>query len=123
MFTKLPDTNITLGVPQSVKEALESIAGIDNICYNIFENQRTWTWDGMSMTKLGLNRHTQNKPDNIASSVPYRDRYLFATEYVSASEDIYDRLCRYIEADMQDYEAWSSGEQVVVFINDNPYGE
>lgn len=122
-FTKLPDTNITLGVPQSIKEALESIAGIDNISYNISENQRIWTWDGMSMTKLGLNRHTQNKPDNIASSVPYRDRYLFATEYVSASEDIYDRLCRYIEEDMQDYEAWSSGEQVVVFINDNPYGE
>lgn len=131
-FYNEPRTNITQGIGEYVRKNMESINGVESVLYGTYENQRTWNWDGMNLGKMGydlltLKRGTPSEDggsDNSQMSIyPYASRDIYGTEYVTPTEELYNRLCKYIDPSMQDYEAFAKGEQVVVFIEDNPRGK
>ncbi len=131
-FYSEPRTNITQGISDNIKKNIESINGVDSITYGTYENQRSWFWDGMSIKKMGYNKLTLKRGtvsesgesnNNQMSIQPYASRDIFGTEYVTPTKELYDRLCKYIDGDMQDYEAFAKGEQVLVFLEENPDGQ
>ena len=77
----------------------------------------------MSLNEMGYGRLNQRVDALVANVQPYASRYLFATEYVNPTEELYDRISKYMGPDMVDYEAFCKGEQVLVLLADNPYGE
>ncbi len=122
-FYRKPDANVTVGLTQDTIDIIQNVVGVESIDYATFESQRAWTWEGMSFDKMGYTLLMQEKKFNVASPSEYSGRYLFATEYVKPTEQIYTRLSKYIDTNNQDYEAFARGEQVIVFKDTNPYGE
>ena len=53
----------------------------------------------------------------------YGSRYLFATEYVNPTKEIYDIASKYIDKSNINYDDFASGKQVIVFIQDNCEGD
>ncbi len=121
-FYRVPDANITAGFTQDTIETIKNVAGVREVSFSTFESQRAWTWEGMSFDKLGYKLLMQEKSATVASPSEYSGRYLFATEYVSPTEELYARLSKYMAPDMVDYEAFARGEQVLVLQDTNPYG-
>ncbi|MBQ4283046.1 MAG: ABC transporter permease [Lachnospira sp.] len=122
-FYKEPRTNVTQGFSDYDISIIEKIIGIDKVEYSTYESQRVWSWDGMSIENMGYTRLSQERTGAIASVKPYSTRNIFATEYLEPTKELYDRLCKYIDPSMQDYDAFVRGEQVLVLMESNPYDE
>ena len=119
-YMKDGNTNLTKGYSQSFVNNLKSVNGIDSVLCSYFETQRMWSWDGMDFEKMGIEKLSKEGEVSVAE---YGDRYWYATNYVSATQKLYDKLGKYIDEQYLDYEAFANGEQVVLFIDDNPNGE
>ena len=66
------------------------------------------------------------KASSIAKTMKdptYGSRYVFATEYVNPTKEIYDIASKYIDKSNINYDDFASGKQVIVFIQDNYEGD
>jgi len=123
-YCRNPDTALTEGIPESVLLDLQLVGGIQSIQYSYFESNRMWNWDGMDLDKMGMQRIMDYHREDSAmkNKNEYMDKYLFATEYVKPTREIYDRISKYIDVNLVDYEAFERGEQILVFLDENPDG-
>lgn len=119
-YSKNGNTNILRGLSEELLKSIESVPGVSSINCSIYETERTWTWDGISYAKMGMDKIA--KKAQVKHSV-YGDRYLFATKYAKPTKEFYNKLSKYMDAEYIDYDAYARGEQVIVFLQDNPYGE
>ncbi|MBQ4283047.1 MAG: ABC transporter permease [Lachnospira sp.] len=122
-FYKDPKTNFTKGLTDNDINVIENVVGVESVEYSTYESQRSWWWQGMSLAKMGYTRLADERTGTMVSVQPYASYNLFATEYLSATEELYARLCKYIDPSMQDYDAFAKGEQVLILLEENPYGE
>ena len=115
------------GVSSDVIDGLNEIPGIVSIDYSIFESERTWYWDNQDYHKMGIDKIiAAQKASSIAKTMKdptYGSRYLFATEYVNPTKEIYDIASKYIDKSNINYDDFASGKQVIVFIQDNCEGD
>ncbi len=123
LFYKTAKNNITVGLSQENINVIERIVGVESVDYAIYETQRAWSWDGMSLEKMGYSRLIHEKEAVSKTIEPYGFTNIFATEYVNPTKELYERLCRYIDPAMQDYDAFAKGEQVLVLLEENPNGQ
>ena len=73
----------------------------------------------MDYDKLGMRQflnYRRTEPP-AQSLLEYQDKYIFATEYVNPTKELYNRLRPYLDENMVDYEAFERGEQVLVFLD------
>lgn len=115
------------GVSSGVIDGLNEIPGIVSIDYSIFESERTWYWDNQDYHKMGIDKIiAAQRASSIAKTMKdptYGSRYLFATEYVNPTKQIYDIASKYIDKSNINYDDFASGKQVIVFIQDNCDGD
>lgn len=115
------------GVSSGVIDGLNEIPGIVSIDYSIFESERTWYWDNQDYHKMGIDKIiAAQRASSIAKTMKnptYGSRYLFATEYVNPTKEIYDIASKYIDKSNINYDDFASGKQVIVFIQDNCEGD
>ena len=115
------------GVSSDVIDGLNEIPGIVSIDYSIFESERTWYWDNQDYHKMGIDKIiAAQKASSIAKTMKdptYGSRYVFATEYVNPTKEIYDIASKYIDKSNINYDDFASGKQVIVFIQDNYEGD
>ncbi len=123
VFYKEAKNNVTAGLSETDIEVIENIVGVEEVSYSTYETQRAWSWEGMSIIKMGYSRLAHEKLAGAATIQPYGTRNIFATEYINPTEEMYQRLCKYIEPAMQDYDAFVKGEQVLILLEENPNGE
>ena len=116
-YAKNADTHILEGIPDRVVNTIEGVAGVSEVTYSTQETQRAWSWDGMSLKNMAATRLLISP--NGEALPPYCDTYMFVTEYHNPTEELYRRLSKYIDADMEDYEAFAKGEQILVLVNTN----
>ncbi len=119
-YMKIGNTNLSKGYSQSFVNNLKTVNGIKNVSYSYFETQRMWSWDGMDFEKMGIDLLSASGEVSVDT---YGDRYWYATNYISADKQIYNKLGKYIDKEYVDYDAFANGEQIIVFIDDNPHGE
>ena len=121
------NNSIIEGVSSDVIDGLNEIPGIVSIDYSIFESERTWYWDNQDYHKMGIDKIiAAQKASSIAKTMKdptYGSRYLFATEYVNPTKEIYDIASKYIDKSNINYDDFASGKQVIVFIQDNCEGD
>ena len=121
------NNSIIEGVSSDVIDGLNEIPGIISIDYSIFESERTWYWDNQDYHKMGIDKIiAAQKASSIAKTMKdptYGSRYLFATEYVNPTKEIYDIASKYIDKSNINYDDFASGKQVIVFIQDNCEGD
>ncbi|MEI3201621.1 MAG: hypothetical protein V8S21_06510 [Lachnospira eligens] len=102
---------------------LDNIGGIQSISYSAFESERTWFWDNQDYHKMGLDTIS---PDNgYGRDTPITDygyRYIYSTEYVNPTKELYNKLEKYIDKKYRNYDDFVNGRQVVVFLQDAPDG-
>ena len=48
----------------------------------------------------------------------YQDIYLYGTNYVDPTEALYNRISKYMDASMVDYDPFCQGKQILVFLRD-----
>ena len=88
-----------------------------------FESERTWFWDNQDYHKMGLDTIS---PDNgYGRDTPITDygyRYIYSTEYVNPTKELYNKLEKYIDKKYRNYDDFVNGRQVVVFLQDAPDG-
>ena len=112
------------GVSSDVIDGLNEIPGIVSIDYSIFESERTWYWDNQDYHKMGIDKIiAAQKASSIAKTMKdptYGSRYVFATEYVNPTKEIYDIASKYIDKSNINYDDFASGKQ---FIQDNCEGD
>ena len=103
---------------------MQTIGGIGSIDYSYFEANRVWSWEGMDYDKLGMRRFMNyNRLAYPAKTLlEYQDKYIFATEYVKPTKELYDRIRPYLDENMIDYEAFERGEQIVMFLDSKAGG-
>lgn len=115
------------GVSSGVIDGLNEIPGIVSIDYSIFESERTWYWDNQDYHKMGIDKIiAAQRASSIAKTMKdptYGSRYVFATEYVNPTKEIYDIASKYIDKSNINYDDFASGKQVIVFIQDNCEGD
>lgn len=115
------------GVSSGFIDGLNEIPGIVSIDYSIFESERTWYWDNQDYHKMGIDKIiAAQRASSIAKTMKnptYGSRYLFATEYVNPTKEIYDIASKYIDKSNINYDDFASGKQVIVFIQDNCEGD
>ena len=52
----------------------------------------------------------------------YGYRYIYSTEYVNPTKELYNKLEKYIDKKYRNYDDFVNGRQVVVFLQDAPDG-
>lgn len=118
-FCKDADAALVEGIHPSILSDLQAIGGIGSIDYSYFEANRVWNWEGMDYDKLGMrqfmNYDRQAYP--AKTLLEYQDKYIFATEYVKPTKELYDQIRPYLDESMIDYEAFERGEQILVFVD------
>lgn len=110
-YCKPGNTSVMQGIDENLTDTLKDTKGVEKLTYSSFETARDWDWDNRNLTKIGISKldSSGNKVDG------YSDTYLYATEYVDPTEEIYDRISKYMDSSMVDYDAFKEGKQVVVF--------
>lgn len=119
-YCKKANSNIVNGIDESFLSNIENLPGVSEVKLSAFETERMWRWEGMSFEKMGMDR-IGSAGSGISSS-QYKNRYLFATEYVEPTEELYKRLSKYMDKEYIDYDAFARGEQILIILGDNPYG-
>ncbi len=115
---KVGNTSIANGITDSLLEKIKAIPGVADINYSYFETERNWTWNGMNYDQMGIERYDSLSNMQNGSNA----RYLYATEYVEPSEEIYEIISRYMDTEYIDYEAFARGEQVLIIEDANSSG-
>ncbi len=116
-YLKPASTSIDTELTEKIIDTINNTAGVKDVTYSNYESRRVWSWDGMSpdgiaWDKLQITGETQLEK--------YCNKYLFATQYQEPTEELYAKLSKYIDKDMIDYEAFVKGQQIVVFVDENP---
>lgn len=123
-FCRDADAALIEGIHPSILSDLQAIGGIGDIDYSYFEANRVWSWEGMDYDELGMRRFMNY--DRLAypakTLLEYQDKYIFATEYVKPTKELYDRIRPYLDENMIDYEAFERGEQILVFLDSKAGG-
>lgn len=119
IYNKQGNTNLTHGFTKDMIESIKNVNGVEKVECSYFETQRKWTWEGMSYEKLCLDKLSVKRKGGVSGKKGYGDRYLFATEYVEPTEELYNKISKYMDNNYVDYEAFKRGEQVPIFVNDN----
>ena len=109
--------NLYKGFSDKTVEYLKSIEGIDSIQYSTIETQRSWLWEGMNFDDLAYEKMAP--ASGAMKVVTENTRYLYATEYLDPTKELYDRMSKYIEPKYRDYEAFCNGEQILVLLRKN----
>ncbi len=128
-YMKDGNTNLMSGIQSEIIDGLSEIPGIVSFDYSTYETERTWYWDNQDYHKMGSYKYgneIKNRPSGVAAITKdpvYGDRYMYATEYVKPTKQIYDIAGKYIDKENISYEDFASGKQVIVFIQDNCEGE
>lgn len=122
-YCKRGNTNLLDGFTEEFLSELDNIGGIQSISYSAFESERTWFWDNQDYHKMGLDTIS---PDNgYGRDTPITDygyRYIYSTEYVNPTKELYNKLEKYIDKEYRNYDDFVNGRQVVVFLQDAPDG-
>ncbi len=122
-YVKNGNTNLFEGFSEDFVNKVSDIAGVKDITFSAYESMRSWSWDGMSEAymaekKLDIARYEENGIIGPGKE-PYCNKYLYATQYINPTEELYERLSKYIDKSMLDYEEFCNGEQVIVFVDKN----
>ena len=122
-YLKDPNNNILEGFSKEFIDELMEINGINSVSYSVFESERSWFWDSQDYEKMQTFTFHPEKSSYHKEHLPdYGDRYLFSTEYVQPTKELYSKLEKYIDKEYVDYEAFKEGKQVVLFLRDLPEG-
>lgn len=119
LYNKQGNTNLTQGFTKEMIESIKNVNGVEKVECSYFETQRKWSWEGISYEKMCLDKLSNACKDGVSGKKDYGDRYLFATEYVEPTEELYNKISKYMDNNYVDYEAFKRGEQVLIFVNDN----
>ncbi len=128
-YLKNGNNNIISGISKEIIDGLNEIPGIVSVDYSIYESERNWYWDNQDYHKMGADKYKKERStksggiSQISKDPVYGDRYMFATEYVKPTKQIYDIASKYIDKSDISYEDFESGKQIIVFIQDNCEGE
>ena len=113
-YCKRGNTNLLDGFTEEFLAELDNIGGIQSISYSAFESERTWFWDNQDYHKMGLDTIS---PDNgYGRDTPITDygyRYIYSTEYVNPTKELYNKLEKYIDKKYRNYDDFVNGRQVV----------
>ena len=123
-YCKRGNTNLLDGFTEEFLAELDNIGGIQSISYSAFESERTWFWDNQDYHKMGMDTIS---PYNSSSArdtpvTDYGYRYIYSTEYVNPTKELYSKLEKYIDKEYRNYDDFVNGRQVVVFLQDAPDG-
>ena len=123
-YCKRGNTNLLTGFSEEFLTELEKIGGIKSVDYSAYESERTWFWDNQDFHKMGMDTIS---PDNynITRESPVTDygyRYIYSTEYVNPTRELYNKLEKYIDKEYRNYDDFVNGKQVVVFLRNTPDG-
>lgn len=116
-YCKRGNTNLLTGFSEEFLTELEKIGGIKSVDYSAYESERTWFWDNQDFHKMGMDTIS---PDdyNVTRQSPVTDygyRYIYSTEYVNPTRELYNKLEKYIDKEYRNYDDFVNGKQVVVF--------
>ena len=123
VYFKDSNTFLTKGIMQDFIDSVGSMEGVKNVSFSSFETSRRWSWDKMDYKKLGVDRLYQYVSPDEGKKKDYGSRYVYATDYVEPSKELYKRLSKYIDAKYIDYDAFASGNQVIVILKKQANGE
>lgn len=123
VYFKDSNTFLSKGITQDFIDSVESMEGVKNISFSSFETSRRWSWEKMDYKKLGVERLYQFVAPDEGKKKDYGSRYVFATDYVEPSKELYKRLSKYIDAKYIDYDAFADGSQVIVILKEQANGE
>lgn len=116
---KAGNTYLSDGINSSIIDDIMNISGVAGVEYSYYESMRNWRWDNMDYTKMGIVNYYGSYDNSTAANA----KYLYATEYVNATKELYGIISKYIDEDMRDYEAFANGEQVFVIEDVNTQNE
>ena len=117
---KCGKTNLFTEISDKTINSIKGISGVEKLSFGYYETNRSWTWDGMDMKKLGSDSY--NRYDNTEAPPSSNGKYLFASEYVDANQEIYELICRYAGDSAMSYEDFKNGDVAVVFEDANSKG-
>ncbi len=120
-YAKTGNTSIFAGLEQQFIDTLENMPGVSEVSYAAFETERAWSWGDMKLNDMGYSLLSQRTESEGVK--PYSDTYLFATEYLTPTEELYNRLLGYSDDKAVDYDSFARGEQIIVLVNENAYGK
>ena len=114
-YCKRGNTTIIQGMDEHLIDMVKETSGISDLSYSTFETARDWDWDEMKLKNMGLLKLTSYGTKMSGFS----DTYLYATEYVDPTEELYKRLSKYMDSSVIDYDAFKNGDQIVMFLQKN----
>ena len=122
-YCKRGNTNLLSGFTSEFLEELDNIGGIESISYSAYESERKWFWDNQDYHKMGLDMISPDMSNSRDTPITdYGYRYIFSTEYVNPTKELYKKLEKYIDKEYRNYDDFVNGRQVVVFLQDAPDG-
>lgn len=122
-YCKRGNTNLLSGFTSEFLEEIDNISGIESISYSAYESERKWFWDNQDYHKMGLDMISPDTSESRDTPITdYGYRYIFSTEYVNPTKELYKKLEKYIDKEYRNYDDFVNGRQVVVFLQDAPDG-
>ncbi len=116
-YLKYSNACITNGCSKNLIDMIESVAGVENVEWGLYENQRRLEWEGINYNETGLSL-MQNSTELAGKD----SKYLFGTEYLNVDKALFERLSKYSDSKYLDYDAFCKGEQIILLLNKNAYG-
>lgn len=104
------------GININFIDKLKSIKGVDSINFSSYDTMRRFFWEGQDYDEVDIRLIMGDTEQKLLSA----DTYLYATEYVEPTKELYDKISKYIDSDKLDYDAFAKGEQIVMFLDKTP---
>ncbi|MGN0318235.1 MAG: hypothetical protein ACI4E1_09935 [Lachnospira sp.] len=104
------------GINTNFIDKLESIKGVDNISFASYDTMRRFFWEGQDYNEIDIRFIMGDVERKVVSS----DTYLYATEFVDPTKELYEKISKYIDSDKLDYDSFARGDQIVLFLDKTP---
>ncbi|MDD5827802.1 MAG: ABC transporter permease [Lachnospira sp.] len=114
---KKGDTILYKGIDDNTLNTIKNTQGVSSLNYGYFETGRVLNWTDMDYEELGVYKYLSGNNENIG-----KGKYLFASEYVEPSMQMYELIAKYAKESL-DYEEFKNGDAVVVFEDVNAEGK
>ncbi len=114
---KKGDTILYKGIDNNTLNTIKNTQGVSSLNYGYFETGRMLNWTDMDYEELGVYKYLSENDENVG-----KGKYLFASEYVEPSMQMYDLIAKYAKESI-DYEEFKNGDAVVVFEDVNAEGK
>lgn len=119
VYYKDSNTFLAKGITDELTDTVYHMEGVKDIRFSAFETSRRWTWEGMDYKKLDVVHLYEYIAPDKGKNKTYGSRYVFATDYVEPSRELYERLEKYIDTEYINYDDFASGRQVILILKEH----